>query len=322
MARITCPKSGTIYSCEHLPVTTAHAHPFFSLSQHKLVSLAGVWSAGRLTSTESYLLYLALLDSTGLVQWRTQATYTKHTDSIVANGMPQLLDIISKINLITHPSFTLPQFAISQDTTTLENSIHWIEVWTNNYSEWYEDYQDSKEKEALKQAIDTRETSLQRLIKSSTPVDQYAKVLADWAAVAGKFPEHPTIHPITKTPTTIAALWRQIIITIANQEKLWRYPKKDIVELIDHCEDNITHGNIYSHTLMKYLREGLARYDDFLGFGPTKTTFTLLSPASDIQEANVAVLKQTAPTEQPKESQYPTKLAYLKALTKWKLSQP
>lgn len=330
MARLICSKSGVIFHCEHMPLATYNEHPLFSVPQKRLISLAGTWAAQKLTTTESYLLYLSLLDSTGLIQWRSSASYQgEPTDAIIANNMEPLLHIIAKINVINHPSFTLPSFAIGADTTHLDNSKYWIQVWTDNYREWYESYLDRHKQEELKSKIDHRETALQRLIKSSTPVESYAATLADWASIAGEFPSFTTSHPITKQQVPLSEYWKQIIRTVANEDKLWRFPRADIVELIEHCESNIQHGNIYAFTLMKYLRTGLRKYDDYLGFGDVSigvstlngTPFTVMPSASSIAAINKAALISTAPSEEPRKHQYPTNLAWLKAYTKWKLAQ-
>lgn len=327
MARLICSKSGVIFNCEHMPLATYNEHPLFAVPQKRLISLAGTWAAQKLSSTESYLLYLALLDSTGLIHWRAHASYQGDaTDSIVANNMEALLHIIAKINVINHPHFTLPSFAIGPDTAKLDNSKYWIQVWADNYSEWYSDYLSSQEREELKAKLDHREVALQRLIKSSTPVDAYASTLAEWAATAGAFPTSLTLHPITKQQVPLSEYWKQIIRTIANEDKLWRLPRADLVELIEHCEGAIQHGNIYAFTLMKYLRQGIKRYDDYLGFGDIglstggTTLFTVMPPNSSVESINKAALLATAPTEEPKKNQYPTHFAWLKAYTKWKLA--
>lgn len=331
MAKLTCSKSGVIFNCEHMPLASYNVHPLFAVPQKRLISLAGTWAAQKLTPTESYLLYLALLDSTNLVVWRSHALYRGDaTDAIVSNNMENLIHIIAKINVIKHPSFNLPAFAIGPDTASLTNSQHWIQVWTENYNEWYTDQLASAKREAVKETletINTREAALQRLIKSNVPPEVYAKTLADWAASAGSFPLSKTTHPITGQQVPLAEYWKQLIRVIADEDKLWRFPRKDIEELIEHCEGAIVHGNIYAFNLMKYLRGGLRKYDDYLGFGDvtigrdSSTPFTVMSTSSSVRAINRATLLSTAPEEEPKKHQYPTTLAWLKAYTKWKLAQ-
>jgi hypothetical protein len=241
-------------------------------------------------------------------------------DAIVASNMESLLSIISKINLIKHPSFALPSFSINAHTNTLTNAHHWIEAWQDNYADWYQ----GKRDEALRAKLQDREEALQRLIKSSVPVDSYAKNLASWASTAASFPTFDTTHPVTKQPIPLNEYWQQIITSIANDDKLWRFPRADIVELVEHCEENLQHGNIYAHTLMKYLRSAITKHDDYLGFGdftPTPTTFTILPANATSHQINLKAALDTAPLTEPQRHLYPTHGAWLKAYTKWKLTK-
>lgn len=325
MAKIVCSKSSVEFHCEHMPLSLSSRethHPLFSTPKKKLISLAAQWASGRLSPTESYLLYLSLLDSTDLIIWRVPATYNSKTSSIVANNMESLIHIIGKIDLIKHPSFCLPKFAISHDTANLENSYHWIEAWRMNYIDWYDGLRESSRQESLKTALDNRETSLQRLIKSAeTRIDDLAALLAGWAEVAGDFPQSTSTipHPFLKSRITIAEYWKQIIRACTNDDAIWRYPATDIDELIDHCENNIIHGSIYSHKLMQLLRQGYQKNRDYLGMGDvdlagkTATQFTLLAPASSAEDANKLAAIQAAPLVEPKEFNYPNRFAFLKA---------
>lgn len=325
MAKLTCSKSGVIFQCEHMPLafgTSNYTHPMFHVQQKKLLSLSGQWAARKLSPVESYLLYLALLDSTELIQWRTHAQYTHHTDSIVESNMENLIKIIGKINLITHPHFTLPSFAISPDTANLSNSHHWIQSWIQNYTDWYESYKDSRRLESLREKLEARETALQRLINSQTPTSKYATILADWAAIAGEFPTFMMEHPVTHFSIECSEYWKQIIRACGDDDRIWQYPEADIIELIEHCVDNIQHGNTYAHTLMKWMRDGLERRKNYCGFGEetSSTKFTIVSSSTSTYEINRAVLISTAPTEEPLKHQYPTHFAWLRAWTKWKVA--
>lgn len=305
-----------------------YAHPLFSIPKKKLISLAAQWAAGRLSATESYLLYLSLLDSTELIIWRVPATYGPKTPQIIANNMESLIHIVGKIDVISHPSFTLPKFAISPDTASLENSYHWIQAWVTNYNDWYDGLRESSARETLKTKVEARENSLERLIKSAeTRVEDLANILAAWAELAGDFPQFQTIHPLTKTKISCSEYWKQIIRACAREESIWRYPAGDIAELIDHCEDNIVHGSIYAHSLMKLLRNGQKKHSDYLGFGDldlqgrTATVFTLLDSDSSAEDANKLAAISSAPVDEPKPNQYPNKFAYLRAKSNWDMAQ-
>lgn len=322
MANIICSKSGLSFNVQHMPFAMPagyYDHPLFHTTQHKLLSLAGRWAAHKLTSEESYLLYLALLDSTDLIQWRCPAIYWNRTDGIISRSMESLIQMIGKINMIKHPSFVLPSFVISKETRTLENSPYWIQAWESNYNDWRTGLREDRMRAKLME----REAALERLIKSSASVDSYSKSLASWAATAGDFPTWETIHPVTHRMVPIKTYWIQIITTIADEDQLQRYPRKDIVELLEHCELNIPIGSIFSHTLFKYLREGLESYDDYLGLSGLTTEFTILPPtaSTNVYDINRAMTAQAVPESEPIKSKYPSVGAWLKDYTKWKLAQ-
>ena len=332
MARITCSKSGIVFQCEHLPLTLHSSevhHPLFSLSKKKLLPLHKEYLAGNLSVTESYLLYLSLLNSTDLLVWRTQCRFTTHTPSIVANNMEQLISIIGKIDIIHHPSFTLPKFSISYDTADLSNSFHWIQAWTQQYSDWYDGLKEARYREELKSRIEPREAALQRTIKTffSDPA-KLASKLSEWAEYAGDFPQFLVTHPFTKgKKLSLSEYWKELIRACVIDDKIWQYPKKDIEELIDHCEDNIENTSIYSHKLFQILSSGLESNLSFAGFGDIGisdvgvTKFTVLSPTTSAEDANKLALAHSAPLTEPRPSAYTNKFAYLKDKAKWDMAQ-
>lgn len=330
MSQLVCSKSGVVFSCEHMPIALSsreYAHPMFSVSKKRLIALSAQWAAGKLSHTENYLLYLALLDSTELIVWRTPANYTNKTQSIIANNMEALLHIIGKIDVINHPSFALPKFAITSDTNSLENSHYWVESWVTNYNDWYDGLKDSSRREQYKALLGHREESLQRLIKTAyTKPEDLANSLATWAELAGNFPEGKIPHPITHKQIGLNEYYKQIIRACASDDAIWKYPKIDLIELIDHCEEHIIHGSIYAASLMRLLRNGLRKQEDYLGFGDVDlagktTSFVILNPSDSAEDANKLAAIQAAPDHEPKLSNYPNKFAYLKARANWDMSQ-
>ena len=322
MARITCAYSGVVFNCEHMPISLQsreYHHPLFSLPKKKLVSLAGDWAAGKLTPTESYLLYLSLFHSTDLIVWRAPAQFTPATLQIVSNNMENLLRIVGKLDLIKHPSFTLPKFAISHDTGDLTNSYYWIESWNQNFEDWYSASRESRIREETKAKLEIRSSAVEKLLRSfyANPA-RVAHHLGEWAQIAANFPTFSTIHPLTSKPISVSDYWKELIKSCVDEDKIWSYPRKDLSELLDHCEDQISDGGIKGHMLLKVLRLGLKKQDDYLGFanfdlGTTKTTFRILSPESSVEDANILSAISRAPNTEPVRSEYPNSFAYLKA---------
>ena len=338
MAKLTCAKSGVVFSVEHMPVSLTSReidHPLFTLPPKKLLSLYGRWSKGNedglgLTHTESYLLYLALFNSTGLVIWRNPAVYHSQTPQIIANNMKSLIHIIGKIDVIQHPSFTLPTFAVTSDTASLENSYHWIESWVENYNDWYQSLKDSNRAEDLKTRINQREEALNKLIKTphASP-ESKANMLASWAELAGNFPQYKeTIdHPFKKgQKLNIAEYWKSIIRACVCDDQIWKYPKTDLEELIDHCEDNIRNESIRSFELFKLLNDAKRKQTDYLGFGDVDlagrtTSFQILNPTQSAEDANKIAAIQSAPESEPRESNYPNKFSFMRAKANWDMAQ-
>lgn len=325
--KILCAYSGLEYQVEHIPTYlqgTGEIHPVFAIPQKKLFSLLPKWAAHELTDTDSYLLFLSFLNSTELVRWNCAAKRTEDTTRIVQGNMQALADMVGKINAIQHPSFALPTFAITAETRTLGNIRYWIQIWQEQYAAFLTGLKD----EELRSKLNRREGALERLIKnpSIAPV-KYARMLADWAAEAGQFPLFHMRSPIDGLNTTCEAYWKLIITKCYSSESIMAVPEKDLQELLDHCEEHIEAGSIFSFHLFSTLREGRDRQKNFLGIDFTMNLsnenpgFRILSPDTDIEDAAIQLLIDTAPKELPLRKDYPTGFAFLRAKMKWDTAQ-
>ena len=325
MAKILCAYSGVEFSCEHLPLALSSrevSHPLFHVSKKKLLGLAASWANGKLSATESYLTYLSLLHSTSLIEWRTPARYHDKTSSIIANNMESLIHIVGKIDVIKHPSFVLPHFAIGPDTNSLDNSYHWIQIWNQNYNDWSENIKDHSNDQELQR----REAGLQKLIKSSHKnIEDYPKILANWARIAGDFPTfNVTIRGVK---ISLDDYWESIIIKCAKAETIFQVPENDLKELIDHCEENIVgDGSIYAIALMRYLRKGAEMQKNYLGLGDidlsrnSLTSYRILKPTESAEDANIQNMIDTAPLSEPNKKDYPSLIDYIKAKARWNIA--
>ena len=316
--KILCSYSGLELQISHFPGTIerGEVHPVFSLSQKKLLSYLGRWSAQEFTPPDSYLLFLALLNSTEKVEFRLPALRTLNTEAIVANNMEALAKVVYKLNEIVHPAFSVPAFVISQETRSLENISQWIETWESNIK----DFNDGYRSFSLSRALLVREEALERLIKNQTrKIDTYAHILADWAEIAGSFPSFIVTTP-AGDKVTCSTYWKSIISKCCKGESIFSIPSEDLKELIIHCEDNIIHGSIFAFSLMELLKKGREKQTNFLGLGDgdiSGVTFKILNPGDSVEDANIQALIDSAPTSQPTERDYPSKLAFLRAKMKW-----
>jgi hypothetical protein len=329
--KFICKYSGLEIQTSHFPGyihTATVCHPAFELDAHKILSYAPKFLAGQLTETDQYLLFLAGLHSTSLVSWRTQAQYNAKTMQICAQNMHTLFSVLSKLDVFKHPSFACPRYIISADTRNLASIRYWLASWLKAY----EDFNNGYRSVSLQNRIIRREAALERLIKSRRPTESYAKVLADWASLAGDFPKFSVTVGTDSNARTLSCseYWKEIIVRIGKKDSIWTISQQDLQELITHCEDNIEAGSIYSHTLMKYLRTAYEDISNPLGFG-VKTSFKILDDMEDsaatseqpesIEAQNLRTILSTAASEEPRQENYPTKFEYIKAKMIWQLAQ-
>lgn len=321
--KILCALSGIEFTCDNFPGTFYSkelSHPVFSLPQKRLLSYTGKWAAGQLTPTDSYLLFLAILNSSERVDFRVSARRTERTDAVIYQNMEYLVRTVIKINTVVNPSVVFPAFAITQDTQTLDNVHYWIEAWEESYKEFLSGYRSAHESAKLIK----RESALQRLIKNPhKPISEYATQLADWAAIAGSFPLFHTQTPFHKDPIPCAEYWKSIIVKSTRNEHLYSIPAHDLKELLEHCEENIDAGSIYAHALFKALRHAQEKQKNFLGFGDFDLTssFVILGDNVTVEQANLKNAIDAAPESEPLPQQYPNRFQYLRAKLRWDLAK-
>lgn len=322
--KILCGLSGIEFNCDHFPAYL-HAreshHPIFNIPQRKLLSFIPKWAAGELTPTDNYLLFLSLLHSSDLVDFRVPAIKTPFTDSIVAQNMEHLVKTLIKLNTVTNPAVIFPRYVITPETKTLSNVRYWIQNWQNAYQEFLDGYRTAHNNDK----IIRREHALERMIKNPhKPISSYASQIADWAAIAGEFPNGNIPSPFTSLQIPLAQYWREIIVRCANETALFSIPRTDLADLLEHCEQNIPVGTIYSNALFKILRHALERQKNFLDLGDfdiSKSTYQILESTDSTEVANLKAMVDSAPESEPHPEQYPTKFAYLKAKLRWDMAR-
>ena len=322
--KILCGISGIEFAVEHFPgylTQRETTHPIFYLPQKKLLPYLSKWAAGELTPTDSYLLFLAILHSTELVEFRVPASRSSHIDSIIAQNMESLVKTVIRLNTVSNPAVIFPRYAVTPETKFLDNVKFWIENW----AAVYKDFMDGYRRETESRKLITREAALERLIKNPhLPVSAYASKIAEWAAIAGEFPAFNVTSPFTKLTITLSDYWKDIIIRCTREESVYAIPQSDIEELLEHCETNISIGTIYSNALFSVLRKALSKQKNFLGLGDLdlgRNKYTLLTESDTVETANIKAMIDSAPEEEPRPEQYPSKLAFMRAKVRWQLAK-
>lgn len=326
--KILCGISGIEFTCEHFPgafYSREAVHPAFSIPQRKLLSYLKRWGNGELSSTDSYLLFLAALRSTELVSFRVPCIRVPETDAIIAQNMEALMKTIVKLNTISNPEEVFNQVVINTESRTLVEVEFWIKNWEEQFRDFKTGYVTAHDSRILNDKLVTRTNALARMIKNPhKSISNYSTQVADWASVAGAFPEFQIPNPFTKLNTTLADYWKQIITRCAKNEYLFTIPEKDLNELIEHCEEHIPIGSIYSNALFKLLRASKERKDNFLGLGDldlSTTTYRILQADESAEAAQIKAVIDSAPLEEPRQEQYPSKFQYIRAKSRWDQAQ-
>ena len=337
MSKSLCAISGVSFATEHMPISlslTARevSHPIFSASYSQLSLVASDWVDDKLDKTQSYLLYLALFNITDMIHFRVPVTRSDKTDAIVAANMPALLKIVDVIIHVgtqrCKSNLLLPEFVVTPDNKQFLNSKHWIELWQAAHLNYLDGYKSSNHL----QKIADKEARLEALIKDkSKDISSYAVQLANWAYdVAGFASYQSTVFGMTSkdgSPLKIGEYWRQLIVDCAKRTDIYMIHDADLSELIEELEDNISvaSSGIFGHTVLALLNSTRKAKAEFFTLGEVDVTsrgtmYKILNAEDSVEDANKIVIIQSAPLTEPKESEYPNKLAYIKARTKWDMA--
>lgn len=322
--QILCAISGLQFTCEHFPYTLEAretTHPVFKIPQKKLLSMAAKWSQGQFTPTDSYLYFLALLNSSDLVHWRCAVRRTHFTHSIVAQNMESLISALIRLNTVKNPEEIFPSFVVSHDQNNLSNVSAWLKSWETAYTELKAGYVSAYDSTRLLK----REIALSKMIsQSSQSPEKRAQSIAAWAAVAADFPTGTMDSPFQKgIKTSISDYWKLLIIRCIRNDNIFGLNLKDLEELYDHCIEFISVGPAHSALLFQSLRRTIERQKDLMELRlpevsrTTGVPYSFVKEGASAEESNLLILCNNAPKEEPKESDYPSSFKFLQAKLRW-----
>lgn len=321
--QILCAISGITFDVQHFPATLTQRecmHPVFILGQKRLLHAIPRYKNGGLTDTDKFLLFAALLHSTEAVEFRVPLVRSSDTQAIIASNMESLFRIIIKCSELHNRAngFSLPHIAITPDNNDLANIGALLRVWDTSITEYLNGCKDSN----IRQRIKNKEAILERYIKDSTKNPAlYAKLLAQWAAVAAHFPVSMTLFGTNEI--AISAMWQDMIICAAKKENLHKFALADWEELLEHCEQHIDLGSIYSHKLFELLRYAISIKNGMgnllLTTSSKSRNYIIMEDNTETMQANIAAMILQAPDEEPVIGEYPDKISYMRARARWEM---
>lgn len=327
--RILCAFSGIDFEVEHFPSylnSRESYHPIFDIPQRKLIPYLRKWSARELTDIDSYLLFLATLNSTEQIEFRVPVYRSERTPQIIANNMENLFRVVLRMNTIATPSVVFPRYVITPDTKDLRSIPYWLQNWNDIYESFINGSRKGYDDRKLAQ----KEALLERLIRNPhKEIKEYIGRIADWAAEAGNFPTFLTISRLNNEKMTCSDYWKQVIQACTTDVKALGIPKSDLEEILEHCETNIPIGTIHSHKLFKLLRDTITKQKNFLDIGILGDSYSklgagkysLIDSSDDLENAHILNAIEQAPLEEPKKEDYPSKFKFLQAKMRWEMSR-
>lgn len=320
MAKVTCAISGLPFTTAYfeslvIPHTEGYIHPVFVLEPKVLHKLYIRHCRGLLLPVDSYLLFCALLHSSGNIKWEYPVSLDPNhlqTAVLLENNLRQLVEVLHETSLIQHPNFKQPKFRVTYENSDLKQIPNWIKAWRQNIASFGEAQLDEREYESLKKLTN----KLSYLISSNTEVELMAHTIANWAARAADFPKDKTV------------LYKTTIANSFNRAKMFATPLSLLKEVKEFCQSNIDVGSIHFHTLTRTLDTGIKNHIDYLGGDSQSTGYTLL-PSINLadkeriqkNEAEVAILIANAPDKEPSVMDYTSNVDYLRAKLAYRIAQ-
>lgn len=325
MAKVTCAISGIRFACSYmedldLPHTAGMIHPIFAASYKQLHRLYSKHCRGELAPKDSYLLFIAFLNTSEQVIWKHPVTLDpndRQTKVLIENNLAQLVSVLEKTSVIQIPTFSQPSFSVNYENSDLRTVSNWIKAWRDNINNFYNGRATDRERDLLINA----ENRLTRMINSGIDKKAYSKIIANWAERAAEFPANK------------AELYKTTICNCFSEAKMFNTSLHLLKEIKEHCHTHLELGSIHSYTLFSVLDEGIAKHTDYLGGSSLALGYELLdlnkaSPeylndlkaikdnkeiGSTKTQLAIADIVTSAPDKLPVESDYSSKLAYIKA---------
>lgn len=319
--RLSCQYSKTSFSTSAMlssgvadPVSCIH--PIFYAPLEYLDKLYAAWEDGKLEDKKDQrLLFLALLNATGKIDWYCSADPKPET---VAKHMETLHSHVMWMTDIMLPRLSLPRFSINPSTSKLGNIQVWMEAWDSIRSDFEKGYISRSEQAAKARKEAVLELLTQTKNKDDTSKTKhlaYLRTLADWAAVALEF------------PAPLKDFWKQIIRCQSARAALDFRPV-DVEELLEHVTENGDYNSTHYFALLtqvkKVLSDAQGKSISDLDFASLlvdpDTPSRVRAPSSGTEAAELARQISMAPLAEPKESDYPSKTQYLVAKARYSLA--
>lgn len=317
--RIVCHYSGVSLRMEkfnNLKIEGSYAkHPIMAVPTPILLLLKQDWMKGKLDDLECRLLFVALLKSTDLVEFRTAALPSL---SNIQKNMISLFKLV-EMKWITSDAIPLSHLAVNFDNRYITNVDNWINAVMEEKLSW----EMRKGDLAKIQQRRYREQQILKAIRSPyRKLSSYQHLIAKWVVDIVE-PPHP--EKVER--------WTRILRAREDYE-IWSFNPLDIEELSNEMKDKLPFGTLQSHQAFQIIDtiQKKNRYKlNYFSLGLTdedsdEKGYTIIGgedgdEKEDTEQANIDAITETAPQEEPQQANYKTKVEFWVAYSKWNIAQ-
>ena len=307
-------------------------HPIFNLPAKQLLAQAGKWAAGETSPSENKLLFLALLRTTELIDFKSIAC---PSDATVQKNMQLVMNFASWKSASFHgqmgetKNFSMAKYTVQYPSThTMENIRTYLDIWLNKVSDLEKSY--SYRQEMLSEGLKKREEALARLIHSSMRRNGFERKLGIWALTVAGYDKEDFAYEYAlrlfqlKEPEIFSNNLRSEKLPFKVIEDYGPKPLsplcQDLINLLHIMETELevytVNGSLQSLEVLKHLRNLIAlnRKGPASYYGVLDDVSLSASPEY-LKRLKASVAN--APKEQPIKSDYPSLIAYVKAKAIW-----
>lgn len=312
--KVICRYSGIQFRAEGFgKLSITSQHPFLDTPLITLVSkVFPLYVDGSLSEPETRLLFVALLKHSDLVTFNHHAAPSLRT--IHANMQILLKTLDWSLSRAT--VFSLPRYVVNRENCTLKNIGAWINSWYEARDNWLERQQNTYERNAFL----IRQEALEKLISAPyRKVEDYAAKLGKWCMDASG--AHPDRHQD----------W--IAIFKLREPEVFKADKDEIADLLDWLDQHLDAVNSsIAQKALAHIRRIAYKNNAGILYGLDEfeeetqqlviardqgTPFVMLSP----HERMLRATAQSAPAEEPVETNFAKRLDYLREKARWNVAQ-
>jgi hypothetical protein len=311
--KVICQKTSVEFTVSGFDnTTTTGVHPIFSYPFDRLIKLASPWFQSAYTEAELRLLYVALFNSSNLVDFGSKdnpVAAIPNTTLIHNTIDPLIKTVVWLRESVIYKS--LPRVRISAETQSCKNMLVWLDIWNDAKREWDKSYTTT----AALSELSERTERLFSKVNSDIDPQAYSRELGKWALLA------------SNAPATKQVGWMHLF-TVKDFDIFTAATTQDFNDLLFHMQCNLPAATLQANKAFKLIQTKLemsqAGIAGYISRGHRLSYTTLEEAVSDRSEETVgnneaftAFVTSTAPVKKPMRHEYATEFRYMQALAKW-----